>query len=204
MFDSKTVRILKIVAIMTLTFALTFALAGCSKKSDTTTTTGKTAKAGLDVARSALSTMAPEAKLLVVQTAQATTPTDTPVWAYLFGDAKSDATYLVYVVDGKAMSASEYGTAGLTTEEWAKVPDVGEWKIDSDAALKKALEVSGAKGDPAAYYMGFETYVPEAVAASSTVSAFTWYVNFDPGTSGATTSTIGVSATTGDAKIEKP
>ena len=81
---------------------------------------------------------------------------------------------------------------------------MGEWKIDSDAALKKALEVSGAKGDPAAYYMGFETYVPEAVAASSTVSAFTWYVNFDPGTSGATTSTIGVSATTGDAKIEKP
>ena len=204
MFDSKTVRILKIVAIMALTFALTFALAGCGKKSNSTTSTTGTAKAGLDIARSALSTMAPDAKLLVVQTAQATTPTDTPVWAYLFGDPKSDATYLVYVVDGKAMSAAEYGTAGLTTAEWAKVPDVTEWKIDSTDAYKKALDAAGAKGDPAAYYMGFETYVPESIAASSTVSAFTWYVNFDPGTSGVTTSTISVSAKTGDVKIEKP
>lgn len=158
------------------------------------------AKAGLAIAESALSTMAPDAKLLVVETAEGVTPTSTPVWAYLFGSPESDKTFVVYVTDGKAMNAAEYGTAGLSDAEWEEVPGTADWKIDADEAYEKALEISGADGEPAAYYMGFQTYVPEAFAASSTVAAFTWYVSFDPGESGASTGTVAVDAKTGEAK----
>ncbi|PKQ30073.1 MAG: hypothetical protein CVT60_02115 [Actinobacteria bacterium HGW-Actinobacteria-10] len=172
---------------------------GCGDSADDAETS-QGAKAGLAIAQSALETMAPDAKLLVVETAEGVTPTSTPVWAYLFGSPEDDKTYVVYVSDGQAMNASEYGTAGLSEEEWSQVPGTDDWKIDNDEAYEKALEISGAEGDPAAYYMGFQTYVPEAFAATSTVSAFTWYVSFDPGESGASTDTVAVDATTGEAE----
>lgn len=177
-------------------------LAGCGGNSGTTTATGPTAKGSLPVARSALSTMAPDAKLLVVQTAQAVTATATPVWGYLFGSPKTDKTFVVYVENGKAMAAQEYGTAGLTAQEWAAVPGTDLWKIDSDQAYKTAFAAGGGKGTPEAYAMGLVTYVPKA-AATSTVSPFVWSVVFQPGASGVTTATIEVDAKTGTAKVTK-
>jgi hypothetical protein len=78
--------------------ALTFLLAACggNKTATTKPPAGGSAKGGLAAAQSALSTMAPDAKLLLVQTAQSVAVTDTPVWVYVFGSPKTDKTYLVY------------------------------------------------------------------------------------------------------------
>ena len=178
--------------------ALTAGLLGCSGTSDTVAS-GPTALGTLSAAESALSTAVPDAKLLLVQTASSVTPTGTPVWGYLFGSPSTDKTYLVYASDGKAMGAQEYATANLSESEWAEVPDTYAWKIDSDDAYKKALEVSGANGDPAAYMMGLMTY--KSSADTSTVEPLVWNVWFDPGSSGATKNTIEVDANSGDARV---
>jgi len=175
---------------------------GSSKSAEQTqpqTKPGASAKDGLQAAQSALSTMAPDAKLLIVQTAQAVTPTATPVWAYLFGSPKNDKVYIVYLTNGQSMGAQEYAKAGMTAEEWKTVPDTAKWKIDSPEALTKALAVSGAKGEPNAYMMGFITY--KSKADTSTVQPFVWNIQFDPGASGATTQPIDVNAETGEAKV---
>ncbi len=191
-----------VVAFAVIAMALLLLVAGCgSKSSGTTVESGPTALGGLAAAESSLSTMAPDAKLLFVQTAQAVTPTDTPVWAYLFGSPSTDKTFAVYVRSGQLMGAQEYGAAGLSADEWKKVPETDPWKVDSDEAYTKALAVSGAKGDPAAYVMGLLAY--KAAEDTTTVKPFVWQVNFDPGTSGATTSTIGVDANTGSAAVVK-
>ena len=200
----RTGRLAGIVAAAVLAVVLLSMLTGCGNKSEKSTPTGDTAQAYIPVARSALSTMAPDAKLLLVQMADATTPTSTPVWVYLFGSPKSDKTYVVYVDQGNAMPATEYGTAGLSADEWKKVPSEDTWKVDSDEAYDKALEASGAKGDPLAFFMGLQTYVPESIAATATVKPYIWYVSFDPGKSGATTSTIEVNAKTGSTKVAEP
>jgi len=196
MIHVRTGRLAKIVTTLALALAIASVVAGCGGTSaDTTQKTG-TAKAGLPVAKSALSTMAPDAKLLLVQTATGVTPTATPVWGYLFGSPKNDKTYLVYVAGGKAMPASEYGAAGLSASDWSSVPGTDSWKIDSDEAYQKALAANGAKGTPAVYNMGFVTYVPPSETASAS-KTFVWYVEFEPGASGGTTSTIEVDAKTG-------
>jgi hypothetical protein len=177
------------------------AVAGCTAKTaDTAVKSGATALGSLPAARSALATAAPDAKLLVVQTAEAVESTATPVWAYLFGSPSTDKTYLVYVANGVSMGgAQEYGEAGLQASEWAQVPGTDAWKIDSDAAYAKALAISGAKGVPNAYMMGMLTY--KSATDTSTVQPFVWNVLFDPGESGATSSTINVNAGTGAAVV---
>ena len=175
-------------------------LAGCTSGSGSAKA-GPTALGSVEAAKSALSTMAPDAKLLVVQTAQAVEPTGTPMWEFLYGSPKTDKVYAVYVSGGKSLGAQEYGTAGLSAAQWKAVPTLDVWKIDSDAAYKNALAVAGAKGDPAAYLMGFLTYKPST--DTSTIEPFVWNVVFDPGKSGATTRTINVDAKTGKASIAK-
>lgn len=182
---------------------LALTLVGCGDKpAEEPAAAASTAKASFEIARSSLETTAPDAKLLVVQTAQSTTPTSSPVWAYLFGSPKTSKTYLVYVADGKSMGASEYGTADLTEKDWAQVPDTTSWKTDSDAAYKAALEVSGASGAPASYSMGFQTFVPPGAGADAG-DAFVWYVVFEPGASDATTATVEVDVETGKATVAK-
>lgn len=180
---------------------VTAGLLGCNGGSGTPSS-GPTALGSLSAAQSALSTMAPDARLLVVQTASSVTPTGTPVWVYLFGDPKTDKTYLVYATDGQPMGgAQEYGTAGLSETDWKDVPDEYEWTVDSDDAYSKALAASGATGDPAAYMMGLMTY--KSSADTSTVEPLVWNVWFDPGSSGATENTILVDAESGDASVQE-
>lgn len=191
------------VAASALGLMLVMSLAGCGDRSDKSDEPASTdtARANFAVAESSVTSMAPDAKLLVVQTAQSVTSTATPVWSYLFGSPESDKTYLALASQGQSLGASEYGTGGLTAEEWGEVPNLDTWKIDSDTALEKALKVSGAQGDPRAYVMGFQTYIPSSTSSKS--QAFRWYIALDPGESGATTSTIGVDAKTGEAAIVK-
>jgi hypothetical protein len=196
----KWTRVAMVCAAMAV-FVAAALLAGCSSTSGSPVAAGPSALGSLAAARSALSTLAPDAKLLIVQTAEAAEPTGTPIWAYLFGSPATDKTYVVYVSAGQSMGAQEYGTGGLSAAEWAKVPGTDAWKVDSDAAYTKALAASGAKGTPLAYMMGLLTYKPEA--DTSTVKPFVWSVQFDPGTSGATTKTIDVDANSGAAAVAK-
>lgn len=158
-----------------------------------------TALGSLEVAESALSTTAPDARLLIVQMMASSTPTGTPEWAYLFGSPSTDMAYLVYTADGEIMTSMEYGSVGLSADEWDDVPETRAWKIDSDAAYEKALAASGAKGDPAGYFMGLMMY--KSSEDTSTVEPFQWNVWFDPGASGATTNLIVVDATTGETEV---
>jgi hypothetical protein len=202
MTTQRRARFATIAFVAVLALAVTL-LAGCSKTAGTSTPTTKsgTALGGLAIAKSSMTTTAPDAKLLVVQTAEAATPTSTPVWGYLFGSPANDKIWVVYVANGVSMGAQEYGTAGLSKTEWAAVPGTDGWTVDSDTAYTKALAVSGAKGAPAAYMMGLLTFKP--TSDTSTVQPFVWSVQFDPGASGATTSSINVDAKTGLATLAK-
>ena len=172
MTHPRTSRPIMVVLLGAVALALVAILAACGGNA-ATTVKGTTAKGALPVAKSALSTTAPDAKLLVVQTASAVSATATPVWGYLFGSPKSDKTYVVYVENGKATPPQEYGQAGLSAAEWSAVPGTDVWKIDSDEAYKKAFAAAGGKGTPPAWAMGLVTYVPKA-AATSTVQPFVW------------------------------
>jgi hypothetical protein len=194
MSHARTFDRVRIAAGLAITVALVLTLAGCGGQKSTTPEAAS-AKAGLPIAISSLSTMAPDAKLLVVQTTGVASTTSTPVWQYLFGSPKTDKTYMVVVKDGKATETAEYGTAGLSAQEWAKVPGTDFWKIDNADAYKTALASAKASGE-AGYTMGFLTYIPAADVGSTTLPRV-WYVSFDPATSKATTGTVGVDANTG-------
>ena len=195
---SKRLLIVGLVLALALTTAL---ISGCGKKSSGTPKSGPTAIGGLATAESTMSTTAPDAKLLVVQTAQPVEATATPVWAYVFGSPSTGKTYVSYLLNGQPMGTQEAGEAGLSESDWSKVPGTDEWTIDSDEAYSKALAVSGATGKPKAYLMGLMTF--KSSTDTSTVQPFVWQVIFDPGESGATSSTITVDAKTGVAAISK-
>lgn len=204
MIDARTSHLAKIGAAIAVAFVLMAIIVGCgSQQAATPAKAGSTAKEGLPVAQSAMTTAAPDAKLLLVQTATGVTPTSTPVWTYLFGSPSSGKTYVVYVANGKTMNASEYGTAGLSKSEWAKVPTTDAWKIDSNTAYQTALTASGAKAAPPTYNMGLLTYIP-ASETSSTTKPFVWYISLAPNTSGITTGSVEVDAQTGAVIKPKP
>jgi hypothetical protein len=196
MIHARISRLAKVGSGVALALALMLAVAGCGSNAANSASTNASARESLPVAVSALSTMAPDAKLLVVQTSGAATPTSTPTWSFLFGSPKTDKTFLVEVKAGKVVSASEYGSAGLTAPDWAAVPSTDAWKIDSTDAYKKAVAAKGAKSGESAYSMGFLTYLPSTETSSDT-KPFVWYVSFDPSTSGASTSTVQVDAKSG-------
>jgi len=203
MIQARTGRATKILVILAGVLMMALLVVGCGKDEATTTApAGDTALESLTVAQSALSTIAPEAKLLLVQTAESVSGTASPVWAYLFGSPTDDKTYVVYVVDGAVMSAGEYGTAGLPEDEWPLVPDATSWKIDSDVAYTNALEAAGLSGNPP-YSMGMITYIPSAEASTTTSIPFTWYISIEPAASGDATTSVQVDAKTGEATVEE-
>ena len=201
-----TARLTRVALAILLALTLAGLLTGCNKKaSSSTAPAGATAMSNVKIAQSALSTTAPDAKLLLVQTANVVTTTSTPVWQYLFGSPKNGSIFAVTVKDGKVAATQPYGSAGMAAAEWKAVPDASEWKIDSDAALKSALAFNKANNDKMPWAMGFVTYVPKSAATSATIDAFTWSVSFDPqGTLGKPTASINVDAKTGVASASKP
>jgi hypothetical protein len=173
-------------------------LAGC-----TSAPSGTTAKAAYKLAMSSLSTMAPEGKLLI---AQATEPinsrTTTAGWEFLVGDPKTNKVFAVIVSNGKAQ-AQEYGNAGLSASEWAKIPALSEWKIDSDKAIETAVKFYPA-GSTAQFFPGFVTYIPQSASQTDTVKPMTWVFDFDPATRGtAPTNTVEVDLRSGVATYAK-
>jgi len=203
MIQARTGRATKILVILAGVLMMALLVVGCTKDEPETTAPpqGDTAMESLEIAQSALSTIAPEAKLLLVQTAESVSGTSTPIWAYLFGSPETDKTYVVYVVDGAVMSAGEYGTAGLPADEWPQVPGTESWTVDSDDAYTNALEAAGLSGNPP-YSMGMITYIPSSEASVTTSDPFVWYVSIEPGESGEATTSVQVDAKTGKATVE--
>lgn len=175
--------------------ALLFTLAACGDKGEEAK---DSASANLAIAESALTTMAPDAQLLVVQADAAAEAGTTAVWTYLFGSPDSGKLYSVSIINGTSMGATEIGASPLTEGEWDAVPENGSWKIDSDEALEKALEVAGLETAPGNYSMLLNTYVPETPTAERPAKAMVWYVSLGADDSGSA-KVITVDAKTGDA-----
>ena len=186
------VLIVGVIGILALSAVL---LSACGKKS----AAAPTAMDNYPVARAAALKSAPDAKLLLVQTFEATAPTSTPVWYYLFGSPSTQKSYGVVASQGRLMSAEEVAREDFRSSEWSAVPSTDSWKIDSDAAYAKALDLGVADRSPGPYTMGFETYKPQA--DTSTVEPFTWRVTFYQGTNAQTTGTVDVDAATGSARV---
>lgn len=206
MTDARKARLLFAAIVAAIALGLVLALGGCGKQASTTTPAapaGETAMDALKVAKSSLSTTAPDSKMLIVQTAGIVT-TAAPEWEFLLGAPKTDVVYAVVVKDGKVVQGSEYGTANLSAAEWAAVPAADAWKIDSPDAYSKALAAYPAGTKQTAYTMGFVTYIPKQSSQPNT-KAMTWMVTFDPSSmnSKVTTNTIYVDATTGAVTVPK-
>ncbi len=194
-----TARVTRGALVLALALALSVALVGCNKTAEKAEPSGPTAMDSIGVAKSSLSTSAPDAKLLLVQTANVVTATSTPVWQYLFGSPKDGSIVAVTVENGKVTATQPYGSAGMDESEWKLIPDSAEWKIDSDEAFDAALKTDKKATDKTPWAMGFVTYVPKSAASSTTIDPFVWSVALDP--QGATPSTIDVNAKTGEAKV---
>lgn len=206
-----TNSVIRLAVVAALALGLITGLAGCGgtktatttkPAGSTTATPSVTAKAALPMAESTLSTTAPDAKLLLVASGSAITPTTAPVWQYLFGDPKTGTTYVAIVRNGKA-SSLKYGTTELSQKEWDAVPATDAWKIDSDAAVAKARTVYTEATDKTAYILGFVSYIPKAEKDVQT-PAMTWSISFDPSSrTKSATATVNVSAVDGTASFAK-
>ena len=161
-----------------------------------------TALQSLPVARSALATTVPDARLYTVQTLQPVTATATPEWQFVFVSPSTGKEYAVYVAHGTSSPPQESQSSGLRSSESSALPKTTDaWKIDSDTAYAKALGAIAAQASGRTGYLGMETY--RAIDDTSTVKPFVWRVHLYPATSNATTRTLDVNATTGAVTVIK-
>jgi hypothetical protein len=189
-------------------------LAGCSTSADqnagadsssadatASANASATAKGAATVALSTLSTAAPDGVVLLARTLVAISATSPPVWDFLIGSPKTNAVFNVVVVGGHG----KFQTAGTVTfkpSQWAKVPRLTAWTMDSDVAHEKAVaafpEAAGA-----AYNAGMLAYVPVS-ANDPAAKPLRWTIGFDPATmTNSATSTVLVDAATGAATLAK-
>lgn len=202
--STHALRITRLVLSAAAMLTISVVLAACgTTAAEKPAASGPTARGGLGVARAALSTAAPDAKLLLVQTVQPATETSGPVWGYLYGSQQADTTYLVYVQDGELIQVQKYGQVGLSAQQWAEVPGDDDWSIDSDQAVKAAAQALGATSTPGAFLMGMQTYVPETTATAQVAKPLTWYISLPSAMmSGDVSGTIMVDAKTGEVTNE--
>lgn len=186
-------------------------LAGCNSNSKSPddqaakTDTSK-AKAAASLALSALTTAAPDGKVIVGQLVAPIAATATPMWEFLVGSPKNSKVYAVLVTGGKAQF-KEYGKVSLEATQWAEIPNVKAWKIDSDVARDKALAVY-PQGKDDRYNQGFITYVadPDREGAPK---AMTWNITFistskNKGKSEVSSNTVLVDMVSGAAALVEP
>lgn len=180
------------------TIALLFAVAACSGEAEEPI---DTASSNLSTAESALTTMAPDARLLVVGGDVTPASGTTPVWTYLFGAPDTGQMYSVSISNGNSMGATDIGVSPLAEDEWDAVPANGSWTLDSDEALEKALEFAGLEEAPSTYSMLLNSYVPEASVSERPAEAMVWYVSFGADESGEAGRVVAIDATTGEARF---
>jgi hypothetical protein len=159
-----------------------------------------TAQGYYDIAYKSAKASVPDAVFFVVQVPTVATVTPSPTWGYLFGSKKSNKVYLVTVVGGKADKIQDLGASALKATQWATIPSVDGWKIDSNVALAKAAATYQQRTGKTAsnkYAMGMATFVP---TSDSGIKAFVWTISFDPeGAGDAKSRRIDIDAKTGAA-----
>lgn len=162
----------------------------------------KLAKEAAGVALSTLATEAPDAKILLGDTVAPVNATSTAMWEFLVGSEKKSMVYSVLVAN-QVGQFKQYGKIVLKHDEWAKVPSLSVWKVDSDAAVAKARVVY-PQGQKAAYIAEFLTYRP-ASAPKTANKAMTWKITFNPSSnkSKLATTAVLVDMITGDAAFAK-
>jgi hypothetical protein len=178
----------------------TLVLVGCTTSTTQTPTvvsSVNTARHAYEIARSALSTIAPDGRMLIAETVWPVSATSTPIWQFLIGSPKTGTTYAAVVNQGQGFY-QKYSEKALPANEWAAVPLDSAWKVDSDAALTAALGAFPA-GKGAPYTERLVTYVPKSAKAPA--KPMTWAVAFQP-QEGATT-TVEVDVSTGAATLSK-
>ena len=185
----------------------TSVMAGCNNPTGTATkppakpVNTRNAKGAAAVAMSTIASVAPDAKLILCQTVAPIPATSTPIWEFLIGSPKTGLVYSALIVQGKAQT-NQYGQVTLSAAEWAKIPSLDAWKIDSDVAHEKALSVY-PQGKKAEYMSQFLMYRPQG-APKTAAKPMTWSITFDPASKGkATTSTVLVDMVTGAASLAK-
>jgi len=192
---------MRVVPLVFAIVALAFltACGGTDGQEPATDTT--TALANLGVAESAVATLAPDAKLLVVQAPSASMSGGAPLWVFLFGSPETGEMFSVSTANGVVMDTARAGAAPLETDEWASVPETAAWDVDSDEAYETALDAAALGADPTGYVMVMETYVPASAPAEPEVTAFVWYVTFTMADADATPPIVAVDASTGEATL---
>lgn len=142
-------------------------------------TGAKTAQGYYDIALAAMKKVQPDAVFLIVQTPGVVNSEPADGWSYIFGSKKTGRVYVVNVDNGAASKPQDAGPAGLSAKQWAAVPAVEAWKVDSTTAYAKAsaaYQERFSTASPLSYAMGMAAFAPNA----PTIKPFVWSVNFDP------------------------
>ena len=163
------------------------------------TSGANTVQGHYNAAEKAMKAVKPDAVFIGAQTSGVISTVPSPVWVYLFADKKTNKGYAVTIAKGKSDKPLKLSSAALLANEWAKVPPVSDWKIDSDVALKKAsaayTQRFGAKA-PTKYGMAMPVFVSDSAANKSRgFKNMVWMVMFDPE---GTARSIQVDAKTGE------
>lgn len=145
-------------------------------------TGANTAQGHYDAAEKAMKAEVPDAVLISVRTGA--TSTDPPaIWTYLFASKKTGKGYAVSVANGTVSKPSKLPGESIRANEWAKVPTTtSDWKVDSDAALKRATAVYTKElemAPPSKFIMGMSTFVADAKAKGSP-TPFRWTIVYAP------------------------
>ena len=141
-----------------------------------------TAQGHYNAAEKAMKEEAPDAVFISVQTGPAMT--DPPaLWTYLFASKKTNRAYAVTVAKGTASKPLKLTTESLRADEWAKVPTTTtDWKVDSDAALKRASAAYTKQlemAPPSKFAMGMTSFVASTESTSGP-KPFTWVIVYQP------------------------
>jgi hypothetical protein len=158
--------------------------AGAESEASGFTSGADTAQGHYSAAEKAMKAVQPDAVFIVAETPGVISTDPSPEWIYLFASKKTNKGYAVTIAKGKSDKPLELSSEALLADEWAKVPPVSDWKIDSDVTLEKAsaayTQRFGAK-PPAKYGMAMPAFVSDSAAnKSGGFKNMVWMVMFDP------------------------
>jgi hypothetical protein len=159
-------------------------ISGTEAEASGFTSGADTAQGHYNAAEKSMKAVQPDAVFIVAQTPGVISADPSPEWIYLFASKKTNKGYAVTIAKGKSDKPLEISNKALLANEWAKIPPVSDWKIDSDVALEKAsaayTQRFGAK-PPVKYGMAMPAFVSDSAANKATgFKNMVWMVMFDP------------------------
>ena len=143
-----------------------------------------TAQGHYNAAEKAMKAVEPDVVCIVAQTPDVISAIPSPEWVYLFASKKTNKGYVVTISKGESDKPLEVSSEALQADDWAKVPPISDWKIDSDVALEKASAAYRqrfAAEPPVKYGMSMPAFMSDSAAnKSGGFKSMVWTVMFDP------------------------